>query len=208
MVGGGASPCRPAAAGASRRQDRAGAADRAGVLVAARRHSQIRRRSRSAGADARRAAAARRSGGGRRRGGAAGAGEAPAHHRRRCGVAKPRACRTGGVGGAARRAGLRRVRAQHGVIPGIASAVPRRHVADAEGGPRDSRPARRAVLGRRRPVRAVAAVRHRADAEGSALDPSRHRSVGARQELSAQGCDPRRSEGDAARYHRQRCASA
>ena len=48
MVVGGASPRRPAAAGAPRRQDRAGAADRAGIPVAARRHPARRRRHRPA----------------------------------------------------------------------------------------------------------------------------------------------------------------
>jgi benzoylformate decarboxylase len=50
----------PAADGASRRQDRAGAADRTGVPVAARRHPQVGRRARPDGADARGAASARR----------------------------------------------------------------------------------------------------------------------------------------------------
>ena len=60
MVERGASPGRPAAARASCRQDRAGAADRAGVPLAAGRHPQRRSRYRPDGADAHRAAHARR----------------------------------------------------------------------------------------------------------------------------------------------------
>ena len=58
---------RPADPGASRGEDRAGAADRAGVPVAARRHPQERRRHRPAGADARGAARSRRHRRGERR---------------------------------------------------------------------------------------------------------------------------------------------
>ena len=63
---------------------------------------------------------------------------------------------------------------------------------------------RRAVLGRRRSVHAVAAVRRRPDAARHRAHSSRYRSVGDRQELSAQGRDPRRSERHAARSHRRR----
>ena len=51
--------------------------------------------------------------------------------------------------------------AEHGVVPVLASAVPRRDGALAARDAQDLRPARRAVLGRRRPVRALAAVRRR-----------------------------------------------
>ena len=67
-----------------------------------------------------------------------------------------------------------------------------------------ARSARRAVLGRRRPVHAVAAVRDRSDAARHRAHPSRRRSLGDRQELSAQGGDPRRSEGHAAGPDRRR----
>ncbi len=60
MVVGGAPARRPAAPRASRRQDRARAADRPGVPLAAGRHPARRRRHRPDGADARRAAHARR----------------------------------------------------------------------------------------------------------------------------------------------------
>ncbi len=52
VVDRGASPRRPAAHRASRRQDRAGAADRTGVPLAAGRHPARRRRSRPDGTDA------------------------------------------------------------------------------------------------------------------------------------------------------------
>ena len=51
-----------------------------------------------------------------------------------------------------------------GVVPGVASAVSRRHDADAGTDPQNPRTIRRAVLGRRRSLHAVAAVRRRADA--------------------------------------------
>ena len=75
---------------ASRGQDRAGAADRPGVPVAARRHPQERRRHRHARTDAYRAAHARRCRRGRRRRRDAGQGRAPGHHRRRRRGAEPR----------------------------------------------------------------------------------------------------------------------
>ena len=205
MVVGGASARRSAAAGAPRRQDRAGAADRAGVPVAARRHPARRRRHRPA----RRPRALRRA-----RAAIEAAVEAAADllaerqasgdHGRRRGRAEPRACRAGRAGGALGRAGLYRVRAEHGVVSRLAPAVSRLHDPAGAGCAQGARPVRRAVLGRRRPVHAVAAVRCRSDAARHQARSSRHRSLGARQELSAGGRHPRRSEGDAARHHRRR----
>ena len=59
--------------------------------------------------------------------------------------------------------------------------------------------ARPAVLGGRRSLHALAALRRGADAGRAALDPSRPRSLGDRQELPGPGGDPGRSEGHAAR---------
>ena len=101
-----------------------------------------------------------------------------------------------------RRAGLHRVRAEHRVVPLLASALPRLDDPLAAGRARGARPARPAVLGRRRHVHLVAAVEDRADAAGHAAHPSRHRPLADRQELSGAGRHPRRSEGDAARHHR------
>ncbi len=57
-----------------------------------------------------------------------GAGQAPADHGGRCGGAEPRSCRTGGARRTHRRAGLYRVRAEHGVrFPRVASALSRCH---------------------------------------------------------------------------------
>ena len=78
MVVGGAPAGRPAADGASRRQDRARAADRAGVPLAAGRHPARRRRHRPDASYARGAAHAWRQGGGRGGGGHTGASPAPA----------------------------------------------------------------------------------------------------------------------------------
>ena len=83
-------------------------------------------------------------------------------------------------------------------FPLLAPAVPRRHDAPA--------PAIRDVLdqhdaaavGRRRPVHAVAALRHRPDAAGNADHPPRHRPLGDRQELRGRGRDSRRPEGEPA----------
>ena len=91
------------------------------------------------------------------------AAEAPGDHGGRRGGAEPRARRAGRARRADRRAGLCRADRQHGVVPLLASAVPRRDDALADRDAQDLRPARRAVLGRRRPVHAVAAVRHGAD---------------------------------------------
>ena len=79
----------PAALCASRGKDRAGAADRPGVPVAARRHPQERRRHRHARTDAHRAAHAWRCRRGRRRRRDAGQGRAAGHHRRRHRGAEP-----------------------------------------------------------------------------------------------------------------------
>ena len=111
--------------------------------------------------------------------------QAPGDHGRRRGGAEPRACRAGRAGRVARRAGLHRVRAEHGVVPDLASAVPRLDDPARAGRAQGARAVRPAVLGRRRPVHAVAAVRRRSDAAGHGAHPSRHRSVGDRQELSA-----------------------
>ena len=94
----GRAPQRPAEARASRRQDRARAADRPGVPGAARRHPEERRRHRSAGADPRRAAHPRRYRCGRCRRRSAGQGRAPGHHRRRRRGAEPRAQGACGAG--------------------------------------------------------------------------------------------------------------
>ena len=101
-----------------------------------------------------------------------------------------------------RRAGLHRVRAEHRVVPLLASALPRLDDPLAAGRARGARPPRPAVLGRRRHVHLVAAVEDQADAAGHAAHPSRHRPLADRQELSGAGRHPRRSEGDAARHHR------
>ena len=74
-------------------------------------------------ADPRRAAHARRHRRGDRRRRSAGQGAAPGHHRRRRGGAEPRARGAGGAGRTDRRAGLHRVRAEHGVVPVLASAA-------------------------------------------------------------------------------------
>ncbi len=134
--------------------------------------------------------------------------QAAGDHGGRRGGAEPRPCRTGRACRTARRAGLYRVRAEHGVVPDLASAVPRFDDPAGAGRAQDARAIRRAVLGRRRPVHAVAAVRRRPDAARHRPHPPRRRSVGARQELSAQGRDPRRSERHPARPDRARCASA
>ena len=102
----GASAAGPAAAGAPRRQDRARAADRAGVPVAAGRHPEERSRSRPDGADAHRAAHARRPRRDRGRRADSRRGETPGHHGGRRGGAEPRARRAGRAGRADRRAGL------------------------------------------------------------------------------------------------------
>ena len=196
-------PRRPAAPGAPRGQDRAGAADRAGVPVAARRHPEERSRSRPADADPRRAAPARRRRRGRRRRRSAGQGGAPGDHGRRRGGAEPRACRAGRAGRADRRAGLCRVRAEHGVVPVLASAVPRR----------DGRAWRRTCAKMLDQYDLLFSVggdlftlslpsTDRPDAARPAAHPSRHRPLGDRQELSGAGRHLRRSQGDAARHHR------
>ena len=154
MVRRSASPRRSAAAGASRGENRAGAAERAGVSRFAGRHSQSRWRARSVGADPRRGGAARRSGGSRGSRGAVGAGQAPAHRRRRRGGQKPGACRTRRTRRAHWRAGLCRTGSLHRIVPGVASAVSRRHDADAGADPENPRTIRPLVLGRRRSVHA------------------------------------------------------
>ena len=200
----------PAAAGASRGQDRAGAADRPGVPVAARRHPQGRGRDRSAGADPRRAAACAA---------IAAAVEAAADLLAQAkrpliiagdAVAQSRAhAELVELAETARRAGLCRVRANTASFPSSHPLFRGAMTRLAAGDPRDPRPARRAVLGRRRPVHAVAAVRRsircRTDLHAH---PPRHRPVGARQELSGRGRDPRRPEGDACPSSPRRCASA
>ena len=141
MVLGGAPPCRPAAAGAPRRQDRDGAADRAGIPVAARRHSARRRRCRPACSHARGAASARRSRGGRSGRGFARERAASGDHGRRRGGAEPRPRRTGRARGASRRAGVHRIRAEHGFVSGLASAVSRLHDSAGAGCAQGARPA-------------------------------------------------------------------
>ena len=84
--------------------------------------------------------------------------------------------------------------ASHPLYRGIDDALAGRRA-------RGARQARPVVFGRRRSVHLVAAVAHRSVAGGPAAHSSRHRSVADRQELSGAGRDPRRSEGDAARYH-------
>ena len=131
-----------------------------------------------------------------------GAGETPGHHGGRRGRAEPRARRAGRARRADRRAGLcrtdRQLRRRSRPRIRCSAARWRARSRDAQ----DLRPARRAVLGRRRPVRAVAALRRGAGLVRPEDDPSRRRSVGAGQELSGRGRDPRRSEGHAARADR------
>ena len=111
--------------------------------------------------------------------------QASRHHGRRRGRAEPRARRAGRAGGAVGCAGLYRVRAEHGVVPGLASAVPRLHGSSCARRAQGARPIRRAVLGRRRSLHAVAAVGRRSDVAGHQARTSRCGSLGARQELSA-----------------------
>ena len=185
-----AAPRGSAEAGASRRQDRAGAADRAGVPVAARRHPQERRRHRSAGADAGGAARAWRHRRGQCRRRPVVKARAAGHHGRRRG--RRIAARQPGAGGARRgdrRAGLHRVRAEHRVVPLLASAVSRLDDALAAGRARGAGPARSTVLGRRRHVHLVAAVDRQADARtacrSSISTPIRGRSARAIRRRSA-----------------------
>ena len=190
---------------ASRRQDRARAADRAGVPLAAGRHPARRRRHRPDGADAHCAAHPRRPRRGRGGGRDPGAGRAPGDHGRRHRGAEPRACGAGRARGAARRAGLSRVRAEHGVVSELASAVPRADDAHRAGGTRK-------LLEQHDVLFSVGAdlftlslpSDDRSDAARHRAHSSRRRSLGDRQELSAQGGDPRRSQGHAAGAHRRR----
>ena len=135
------------------------------------------------------------------------AARAAGDHRRRCRGAKRRPCRAGRARRAAGRAGLCRGRRQHRLLPVLASAVPRRHAALGAGPPRHPAAARSAVLGRRRSLHAVAALRGRADARRLGDHPSRYRSVGARQELRGAG---RRSSATPRRHCRnsQRCCAS
>ena len=189
---------------ASRDKNRAGAADRPGVLVAARRHPQERRRHRHARTDAHRAAHARRCRRGRRRGRVAGQGRAAGHHRRRRRGAEPRAQRARRTRRGHRRAGLCRVHPEHRLFSGIASALSRHDDPHPGGRARGAGKTRFAVFGRRRFVHLVVAVENRSLADGPAAHSSGHRPLADRQELSGQGRDPRRSEGDLAGHHRGR----
>ena len=125
---------------------------------------------------------------------------APGDHGRRCGGAEPRACRAGRACRAHRRARLRRVRAEHRVVPVLASAVSRRDGAARAGGAQGARTSTTCCSPsaptcsrcRCRPT----SIRCRPSIDA---DPSRPRSLGARQELSGRGRDPGRPEGDACR---------
>ena len=99
-----------------------------------------------------------------RRRGTARQRQAAGDHGGRRGGAEPRACRAGRACRTDRRAGLHRVRAEHRVVPDLAPAVPRLHGPPGARHAQGARPIRRAVLGRRRPVHAVAAVQRRPDA--------------------------------------------
>ena len=205
MGGGGASPGGPAALRAPRGEDRAGAADRPGIPVAARRHSEKRRRYRPAGADPRGAADTRR----RRRGRAPPPRCWPRPSARSSSPATRwrKAARTRSWSRWPRRSPRRsmsnsfRARASfpasHPLYRGMMTRTAGRRA-------RRAGQARSGVFRRRRSVHLVAAVADRSVADGSAAHPSRHRSVADRQELSGEGRDPRRSEGDAARHHRGR----
>ena len=207
MGGGSASRRRLAALCASRGKNRAGAADRPGVFVSARRHFEERRRHRFAGADAGGAARARRCRshcGGRR---TARQGRAAGHHRRRCGGAEPRPQGARCARRSRRCAGLCRVHPEQRLVSGVASALSRHDDPLAGRRARRARQARSGIFRRRRFVHLVAAIACRSVAAGAAAHPSRHRSVADRQELSGAGRDPRRSQGDAARHHGgRRCA--
>ena len=129
-------------------------------------------------------------------------GRAPAHHRRRRRGAEPRASPSSSSWRSCIGAPVYpECIANTASFPVLASAVPRRAW-------RGSQPAiraildraRRAVLGRRRSLHPVAAVRRRCRCRRADDRPSRHRSVGARQELSGRGRDPRQTR-------RRRCPS-
>ena len=198
----------PAALRASRGEDRAGAADRPGVPVAAGRHSQKRRRHRPARADPRRAAGARRCRCDRRGRRDAGQGRAAGHHRRRRRGAEPRAQGTGRACRSHRRAGLCRVHAEHGVVSGVASALSRHDDAlpgrrTRGAGPSTTCCSRSAAIcspGRcRRP-----SIRGRKVCRSFIWTPIRGRSA---RTIRHKVGDPRRSESNAAGYHRGgRCA--
>src|SRR5262249_44864248 len=141
--------------------------------------------------------------GGRGRGGAARGRGASRDHGRRRGGAKPRPRRAGRARRARGGTGLCRVRAEYGVVSVLASAVSRRHGPARARRAQDARSARRPVLGGQRSVHAVAAVGRRSNAAEHQAHPSRCRSLGAWQELSAGGRHSRRPEGDAAGDHRR-----
>ena len=126
----------------------------------------------------------------------------PGDHGGRRGGAEPRTQGARGARRSDRRAGLHRVRAEHRVVPVLASALSRFDDTLAAGRARGAGQARPAVFSRRRPVHLVAAVEGQADPARHAADPSRHRPMADRQELSGRGRHSRRSQGDAARHHR------
>ena len=107
-----------------------------------------------------------------------------------------------------RRAGLCRIHPEHRLVSGVASALSRHDDPHPGRRARGARQARSVVLGRRRPVHLVVAVGHRSVASGPAAHSFGYGPLADRQELSGQGGDPRRSEGDLARYHRGRRARA
>ena len=130
--------------------------------------------------------------------------EAPAHHGGRRGGAEP--TRWPSWSQLAELLGApvyTEVRRQHGVVPVLASAVPRRDAAARAADPRK-------ILTQHDLLFSVGGdlftlslpVRRRADAARPDDHPPRHRPVGDRQELSGRGRDPGRSEGDAARADR------
>ena len=138
----------------------------------------------------------------------AGRRAASGDHGRRCSGAQPRPCRAGRACRASRRFRLHRVRAEHRVVSGLAPVVSRLDGAARAGGAQGAGPARRAVLRRRRPVHAFTAVRRRSDAARDRADPSRCRSLGARQELPARASPFSAIRRRRCRRSPPRCASA
>ncbi len=191
---------RPAAPGASRHQDRARAADRPGLPVAAGRRAQGRGRARSRRADARRSPHARRPRGDGGRGRAPCQGRASARSLpatpSRYGRALPEIVALAETLGAPVYAEL---------IPSTAS-FPASHPL-YRGNMVRLQPVVRRILEQHDLLFSVGAdlfaMSLPSETEtvppGSRDHSSRHRSVGARQELSGLGRDPRRSQGDPAR---------
>ena len=199
VVDGSASPGRPAAHRAPRGEDGAGASDRTGLPLAAGRRAERRARHRPRGLHACGPAAGRRSRGDRRGGPAPGARRAAAAGRRRCGRPVGRSGRARRAGGAAGRLGRQRGRGVDLQLPVLAPAQRRDVPAAGAADPRLPDASRPAVLDRRRPLHALAALRRGADAARTRRHPHRRRSVGDRQELRGGGRHPGRSQGDVAR---------